>query len=59
MINNNDGARFSRDEAEINGNLKGVCLRFIDAQGWGLLSENESETPMVQDYNVDAEKKFL
>lgn len=59
MIDNNDGARLSRDEAEINGNLKGACLRFIDAQGWGLLSEIEPETSMVQGYNMDAEKKFL
>lgn len=52
MIENNDGARLSRDEAEINGNLTGVCLRFIDAQKWGLLSENESETPMIQEQNT-------
>jgi hypothetical protein len=54
-----EGPGLSCNETEIDGDLKGVCLRFKDAQDLGLISEIEPETPMLADYNMKAEQGFL
>ncbi|AXQ61294.1 hypothetical protein SEA_LIBERTYBELL_53 [Streptomyces phage LibertyBell] len=47
MVHNHgteEGPGLDCNEAEIDGELKGACLRFRDAQEFGLLSEPEEQT---------------